>query len=382
VRQYVILRRPAAWRGAPDPGAAPTAPAEIEVASLDAADSADLRRNPEIIGVAQAFPTNLVRPLGGDDSGGINWGIPAVGADRSQYSGAGVPVAVLDTGIDVNHDAFQGIDLVAKDFVGEGGVSDQKGHGTHCAGIAVGRDVGGVRIGVARGVSKLIAGKILDADGRGSSSMIFDGILWAVSAGARVVSLSVGLDFPGFVSRLVGDGWPSDVATSLVLEAYRDNLRMFDAIMTMVAARLAFDGGAVIVAAAGNESRRNIAKDYSIAAALPAAGTGVIAVGAVAARGDKHVVADFSNSRPAVVAPGVNIRSARFGGGLATLSGTSMACPYVAGIAALWWEAASDHTDSQPDARAVERMMLGAASAATLVDPPELRGLGMVRAPT
>jgi subtilisin family serine protease len=292
-----------------------------------------------------------------------------------------VPVAILDTGIDADHDAFRGIKIVAEDFTGEG-AADRNGHGTHCAGVVVGRDVSGIRIGVARGVSTLLVGKVLDKDGHGSSAMIFDAILWALSSGARVVSMSLGLDFPGLVSELVEDGWPVDVATSSALEQYRANLRMIDSILDVAVARRPFDGGAAIVAAVGNESRRNLGSDYSIAASLPAAGRGVVSVGAVGTRGTgSHVVAHFSNSQPTLVAPGIDIVSARSGGGLAIMSGTSMACPHVAGVAALWWEAARERED-QLDAGTIERLMLAAASASSLSDSRELRGAGLVRVPT
>jgi subtilisin family serine protease len=143
--------------------------------------------------------------------------------------------------------------------------SDKNGHGTHCAGTIFGREVEGTRIGVAPGVTTAFVGKVLGDDGGGTSEMIFRGLQRALEESADVISMSLGFDFPRLVARLVGEGWPVDLATSVALEAYRGNIRMFGALMAMVQARVPFDGGAVVVAAAGNESRREIDPGYEIA---------------------------------------------------------------------------------------------------------------------
>ena len=85
-----------------------------------------------------------------------------------------------------------------------------------------------------------------------------------------MISMSLGFDFPGLVKRLIDeDGWPADLATSVALEAYRGNLRMFDALMHMLRSREPFDHGTVVVAASGNESHREINPDYEIGARCP-----------------------------------------------------------------------------------------------------------------
>jgi subtilisin family serine protease len=89
------------------------------------------------------------------------------------------------------------------------------------------------------------------------------------------------------------------------------------------------------------ESRRDQQADYRIAVAPPAAADGVLSVGALGTAGAPHdrlSIAAFSNCRPQVCAPGVGVLSAQVGGGLVRLSGTSMASPHVAGLAALWAE--------------------------------------------
>ena len=234
---------------------------------------------------------------------------------------------------------------------------------------------------MARGVSKALIGKVLKNDGHGDSEMIFRGIQWALDKRADVVSMSLGFDFPGNVQALISQGWPADLATSNVLVSYRANLRMFDALMGMVRARAAFDQGTVLVAASGNESKRGLGKDYRIAVSVPGAAEGMISVGAVKS---DYAIAEFSNSMPTLCAPGVQITSAKIGGGLTQMSGTSMACPHVAGVAALWWEAMRK---ASPDGRSTAKQVAARllATAQTKVFRPDVdvadRGAGLVLAP-
>lgn len=312
--------------------------AVIEVHSLGEKDVPNIVRRADVAAVSPVMPTALIKPFAceGPQTSG-NWGVGAVKADSSSCTGDGVTVAVLDTGIDASHPAFQGVEIVEKDFTGTGN-GDGNGHGTHCAGIIFGRDVNGVRIGVACGVKRALIGKVLTNSGSGSTDMILKGIQWAVQEGAQVVSMSLGFDFGSTVKYGLEQGLPVEVATSKALEAYRGNLRMFDELMRFIGAEQNLGLGAVIAAAAGNESLTDKNPDFRVAASLPAAAEDVIAVGALQQGADGLSVAPFSNTYPQISAPGVGIVSAKFGGGLVALSGTSMACPHVAGVAALWWE--------------------------------------------
>jgi subtilisin family serine protease len=151
-----------------------------------------------------------------------------------------------------------------------------------------------------------------------------------------VISMSLSFDFPGLVEKLQTIyKCPPALAASRGLKIYRDYLRLFDSLTLLAQAEGALGSGCVFVAASGNESKD---ADYRIDVGLPAAATGVLSVGALTKVKDKYGIAAFSNINPSLSAPGVGIVSAKLGGGLKSSSGTSMACPHVAGAAALWWE--------------------------------------------
>jgi subtilisin family serine protease len=300
---------------------------------MDEKQVAEARASPHVR-AARTMKIGLVKPLGSTPApAGDSWAIAAIGADRSPHNGAGCKIAVLDTGIESAHPAFAGIRLEERDFTRTGD-GDRNGHGTHCAGIIFGRNVGGQRIGVAPGIDHALIGKILDDDGFGDSVAIFQGLSWAFEKGAQIISLSVGIDFPGQVNERVGNGWPIDLATSEALVEFAENLKLFQALRQQVSASL-LGVEPLIVAAAGNESRRQDGADLVVAPSLPASALH-LSVGAVGPDGANFRVADFSNAPPDIVAPGVDIVSAALGGSLVADSGTSMACPCVAGLAALW----------------------------------------------
>ena len=352
---------------------------------LDQKQADEARKDDKTIGVALVMPTALIAPFAGAaSSDAVSWGIEEVGAAASTLDGTGTRVAVLDTGIDKNHVAFAGKTITEMDFSGDGN-GDHQGHGTHCAGTIFGQDVGGVRIGVARGVTDVLIGKVLNDQGSGDTAMLFSGLQWAVDKGADVISMSLGFDYPGLVKRLVDGGWPITRATSVALINYRENLRLLDNLMERLRILADSSRGAVVVAASGNESKAGATPPYRIAAALPASALGLISVGAAELQTAGLKIADFSNTLPRFAAPGVNIRSAKAGTtkDLVAFNGTSMATPHVAGIAALWWQHLRNLNGANVKVRHVEAaMMTGATINRFLasVDPVD-RGDGLVKAP-
>jgi subtilisin family serine protease len=324
-------------------GAPPSTAMKVE--SLSPADVADARREPGRV-VAEPLPLRLIEPVSTGEAGeamaaGVAWGVEAVGAASGQFTGKGIKVAVLDTGIDADHPAFSGINIVQKDFTGEGD-GDTHGHGTHCAGTIAGQEIDGFRFGVAPGIEELLIGKVLGRRG-GSTANIATAMLWALESGADVVSMSLGIDFPGIVESWVSDGLAVQPATSRALEAYRNNIDLFGSVASVIQTTGPFGKSALVVAATGNESERTAAKPYTIGIAPPAASEGFIGVAALQQGGNgDFTVASFSNTGAAVAAPGVDIVSAKTGGGLTKMSGTSMATPHVAGVAALWAEKLAD----------------------------------------
>lgn len=361
-------------------------PAEfrIELETMSANDMRDLGRDPSVLGLALPMPTALIEttPQLNADTANPSWGIRAIKADISDFDGSGVSVAVLDTGIDASHETFTGMNLIEQDFTGSGN-GDVKGHGTHCAGTIFGRDVNGRRIGVARGINEALIGKVLGDDGRGSSTMLFDAMNWAAQSGADVISMSLGFDFPALVDQLINEeGYPADLATSIALESYRANFSMFVSILNLLKASEPFGRASIVVAAAGNGSHRDIDPNYQVGVSLPGAAQDVISVGALSSGNTGYALAPFSNSGPVLCAPGVDVVSAQSGGDLVALSGTSMACPHVAGCCALWWQAVGTMAIPRTIGTVTARI-LAATTAAPLVHGTDIvdRGLGIVQAP-
>lgn len=230
--------------------------------------------------------------------GEIPWGVDRVRAPASwDYTeGAGVRVAVIDTGIDSSHPDLQGkVDGgydAFTDTESPENYRDGNGHGTHVAGtIAAKKDGRGV-VGVAPR-ARLYSVRVLDADGSGSLSGVIKGIVWCANNGIQVANMSLG------------------AATG------SDTMQR--------ALRYAKARGVIVVAAAGNSGG---------AVGFPAAYPETIAV--AASDWNDHV-AVFSSRGPEVdfIAPGVAVVSSAMGGDFANFSGTSMATPHVTGLAAL-----------------------------------------------
>ena len=312
---------------------------KIEYAQLTQREIIDLKRDPSTNAVVPAMPLRLIRPLKKTVSENViatsTWGVEATNAHISKYDGSEVVVAVLDTGIFTKHEAFKGIELVTKNFT-EDSDADIDGHGTHCAGTIFGRDVDGLRIGIARGVKKALIGKVIAETGSSSIELV-KAIQWAYEGGANIISMSLGIDYPGHVKDLIKkEGYSVQAATSIALEEYLANVKLFSSITSLLSQSEAFSHPAVVVAASGNESKR---PKYEIGVAPPAVAEDILSVGALRrmSNGDLKV-ASFSNTQCDISGPGVGIISAGLDTkkSLVSCDGTSMAAPHVTGCAALW----------------------------------------------
>ncbi|MEO0733333.1 MAG: S8 family serine peptidase, partial [Bacteroidota bacterium] len=217
----------------------------------------------------------------------VTWGLRSVGVAGSAYRGQGISVAVLDSGLFMEHPDFAGREIRGRSFVPRADWSlDGSGHGTHCAGIIAGGKSGenGIRYGVAPEVDLLI-GKVLDDAGNGTTGGILDGIDWALEKGARVISLSLG-------APVAIGARPSPIFERVGEQALAQNC--------------------LIVAAAGNESERPRQMPRPVNA--PADAESILAV---AALNRQLRVAPFSNAginagsggRIDLAAPGVNVYS-------------------------------------------------------------------------
>ncbi len=265
--------------------------------------------------VDKLLPSQQTALMQAIDEAETTWGLQATKVLNSCSSGKGIKVAVLDTGFDLAHPDFIGRTVISKSFISGEAVQDGNGHGTHCIGTACGsrRPTRLPRYGVAYN-AEIYAGKVLSNQGSGSDSGILQGIEWALTNGCEVISMSLG------ASTQVGSTY------SQVYETV---------------AQRALQRGTLIVAAAGNESRRD--RNVTNPVGRPANCPSILAVGAL----DSDVqIAYFSNrginpdgGQVDIAGPGVNIYSSwPMPTQYRSISGTSMATPHVAGIAALYAE--------------------------------------------
>lgn len=271
----------------------------------------------------------------------MTWGLQETYAGLSPFTGRGTKVAILDTGLDLLHEDFEGRPIQYQSFVPGKSVQDGNGHGTHVAGIACGPRHPRMlpRYGVASDAD-LYIGKVLDDDGAGRDAWVIAGIEWAINQGCRIISLSLGSPSP-----------PSAVYREIGIRALEANV--------------------LIIAAAGNESHRQAGEVMPL---VSPANCGSMA--AIAALDRQMGVADFSCAGGITVsAPGVDIYSSYpLPDAYNRLDGTSMATPYVAGIAALMMQA-------RPTATARQILDDLKSTAKRLPLLPSDVGSGLVQAP-
>jgi subtilisin len=299
-------------------------------------------------GFAEADVAEGVAPA--IDESRLTWGLQLTRASASRFSGRGIRVAVLDTGFDFGHPDYVGRRITQASFIAGETAQDGHGHGTHCTGTACGPQRPGrlPRYGVAFN-AEIFIGKVLSNRGSGADGGILNGINWAIRNRCAIISMSLGAPVR-----------PGDTF-SPIYEA---------------AARRALAAGTLIIAAAGNESNR---PGRIEAVGRPANCPSIMAVGAI----DQNLrIAPFScgglnpqGGEVNIAGPGVQVYSSlprpRLNG---FFSGTSMATPHVAGIAAQFCEAF-------PTARGRALWTLLERRARRLTLPVRDVGAGLVQAP-
>ena len=287
-------------------------------AKLNAAQIDRLRRDPNVVKVAQATTMHATATQSNPD-----WGLDRLDASSGldqkysyNHTGKGVTAYVIDTGIDTSDADFGGRASIADDATGGDG-KDCNGHGTHVAGT-----IGGTQYGVAKDVT-LKAVRVLDCQGSGTDADVVAGMDWVAQNASK----------PAVANMSLGGGKSASV----------------DA-----AAKKLTDSGVFLAVAAGNEGAD--ACDGS-----PSGASGVLAV---AASDRNDASASFTNygSCVKVYAPGVNIKSDWLNGGTNTISGTSMATPHVVGVAALYKEANGDGSESAVSGWITSHAVQGAIS--------------------
>ncbi len=245
----------------------------------------------------------------------LQWALQQINAPEAWniHTGTGnVIIAVIDSGVDLDHPDLQANIVSGWDFVNDDSQPDDDfGHGTHVAGIAaaVGNNGQGIA-GVSWG-AKIMPLKILDRWGSGNTHDLSQAIYYAADHGAKIINLSLGARY---------SSWPCDW------------LEVEDALNYTV------NRGVLVVAAAGNDGQYGIN--------CPGAYDQVMAVGSTTSSDTRSYFSNFG-PRLDIVAPGSYIYSTYPGGSYYSLSGTSMATPHVAGLAALIWSFVPSFTDTE-----------------------------------
>jgi subtilisin family serine protease len=293
----------------------------LPVVTVGAVEVADVR-------IMKYGPPSTDPPVQPDQV--IPWGIERVNAIEAALAvdESGVIVAVIDTGMDLDHPDLAARYIWGYDFVNDdASPDDDHGHGTHCAGTIAGIDNDIGVIGVAPDVGLYIF-KALDRRGRGSNTDIAASIYAATEGPDGVAGTG---DDADVISMSLGGGYSSEIEAAVNFA-------------------LAYD--VVVVAATGN--------DGAVTPSYPAALPGVIKVGATDIDDN---IASFSNRGETILAPGVSVFSTYKGASYATMSGTSMATPHVAGVCALAWAAHPTYTGVQ-----IRLLVEGSADALGIVN--------------
>ena len=249
-----------------------------------------------------------------------SWGYERIGADEVEPDGSGVDIGILDTGIETGHCTLNvagGRNFT--DSVRPDDYEDRHGHGTHVAGVASALDNDLGVAGVAPNAN-LYAVKVLDDNGSGRYSTLVAGIDWCMSNGVELISMSLG----------------GESSSSTVDEAIEK----------------AHSEGHLLICAAGNNGNDGAESCSEETMTYPATHEDVIAVSAM---DEDDSLASYSSVGSAIdlLAPGTAINSTYIDNTYAEASGTSIACPFVTGVAALVWQGRTDESNRNEVVRSI-----------------------------
>jgi len=297
----------------------------VVLGTVDMEGLANLQASDDVTAICGTPQISLIRPeaiTAAAAPSGVTWGIEHLGVPtlwQQGLTGKNIPVAHLDTGVDAGHptlknavEKFAEFELsLGQRITPDPAPRDSGEHGTHTAGTIAGRPIGGKHIGVAHG-ALLHSGLVID--GGNVVARVLGGLDWAIGNGVKIIRMSLGFR-----------GWWEDFIP--ILQIIRSH-------------------GILPVIAVGNEGPGTSRSPGNYSTVL-----------SVGAEDETPSVASFSSSQsfartddplvPDLVAPGVNVISAAPGTKYQSMSGSSMATPHIAGLAALLWEA-------KPTATAVE----------------------------
>jgi subtilisin family serine protease len=265
----------------------------------------------------------------------IDWGVKRINAPETwnKATGKDVKVGVMDTGIATQHPDLRGVVMGGFNAMDSGSYEDDNDHGTYVASVIAARRNGVGIVGVAPDAS-LYAIKVMDSDGRGYISDVIQGCQWALDQELPVVNMSLGSTYESFALQ--------------------------------EAVSMATASGMIIIAASGNEGKREVFH--------PAGDDVSVCVGASGMDDRRRLWSNYGEAMvdKGILAPGDWILAGTKDGGWRRVAGTSIATPHVTGIIALLLEA--DQYNSEDIA---ESVFLGASQSG---NPDEFNGHGIVNA--